>query len=316
MLGQTVSFVQRWRWVVPPHWLLRWGAARRQAEAGRLLASSVDLERRILAERFERELGYPLRLSPPRTFNEKIQWRKLYDRRPLFPLLADKYRVREYVRRRVGGEYLVPLRQVADSLSGVRVEDLKEPSVIKPTHASGIALFVRGPHQLSRELLHTALGPAMRAPYGLYCAEWAYWSIPPQVIVEPLLVDGAGRIPADYKFHCFDGEARFVEVHLERHTAHRCQHFTRDWEPLDIRWGPPPPERPAPRPHGLAEMLEVADALSSGLDYVRVDLYNLDERVYFGEMTLYPASGFDPAVPVRWDHEFGRHWTLPEPTRN
>lgn len=305
--------LRNWRWRIPPRWIIRM----RMAQQGRfryLTASGLETDKRLLRELFEPRFGHPPNFERPRTFNEKVQWRKLHDRRPLLSLLADKYRVRSYVRERLGSAYLVPLLQVAGSPSRVFLEGFEDSVAVKPSHSSGVCVLIRRPREVTREALQQRLRPPMRVPHGLLLGEWAYWSISPRVLVERLLLDSNGRTPIDYKFHCFDGEARFVEVHLDRFGHHRCAHFTRDWTPLDVSWGPAPPaENPNP-PSLLEEMIQAAEALAAGLDYVRVDLYQIRRRIFFGEMTIYPASGLDPTHPEDWDLELGDHWRLPHST--
>jgi len=288
--------------------------------------SQKSVEIKGLQRLFEERVGYPLNIESPKTYNEKVQWRKLFDRRPIFVDLVDKFRVRDYVARRVGEEYLVPLLAESESARKLDFHNVQPPYVIKTNNASGKVYFVRTGEDIDLERLEQlkrSLERQMGRSYGLHKLEWAYWAVRPRIIVERMLLDATGSIPPDYKFHCFGGYARYIEVHTGRFSQHARSYFDREWQRLDLRRVDGPavragfrsfaPTADSPPPRRLEEMVQVAEALAEDLDYVRVDLYENEEQVYFGEMTLFPASGFKAFDPPEADRQWGDLWTLPLP---
>lgn len=220
--------------------------------------------------------------------------------------------MRSFVRSRVGARHLVPLLHETRSPSRIPFDRLEPPYVIKPTHASGVVYIVREGESLDAERrraivedLYWYLENHSGFPYGI----WPWYDADPRVVVERLLVTGNGEVPTDYKIHCFDGKPHFVQVHGDRFSDHHCSIYDPDFErvPVEIRH----PVRDFQRPENLAGLLEVASELSAGLDYIRVDLYDVGGTVYFGEMTPYDAAGLKCLEPSWWDVAWGRRWTLP-----
>lgn len=305
----------RVRQAAPLPWRFRLRVARHHGSPEFLYLPLAVVERRVIETRYRESIGRPLDLDCPRTFTEKIQWRKLYDRRPIWPSLVDKHRVREWVRSRVGGRFLVPLLWVGDAPSELPLDDLEPPYIVKPTHMSGLVYPVRWPDALDRDTrrqMVESLHWHLHTPYGFEFVEWAYWEVEPLVMVERLLLDSDGTVARDYKFHCFSGEPHFIEVHVDRFEGHARSTYDRGWNKLDLANEGRPVGPDVDRPPNLDTMLEVAARLAEGLDYVRVDLYNVDGRIYAGEMTIYPISGFARFRPDRWDRDWGRRWALPD----
>lgn len=268
---------------------------------------------------YETVFGRTPDLDEPTTFNEKIQWRKLFDRRPIWAVLVDKYRVREWVWERVGDRFLVPLLEVVDDPEELPFERLDRPYILKPTHRSQVVFPVRRPDALPAgrkrrivQLLHWHL----HEPYAVEAVEWPYWEVEPRVLVEELLLDEGGELPRDYKIHCFGGEPAFIQVHAGRFSDdHTRSTFDAGWNKVELATDVYPDGPDLEPPPALDLLLEVAGALAEGLDYVRVDLYDVEGDVFFGEMTPYQASGLTRFRPESWDRKWGDRWTLPEPTR-
>lgn len=299
----------------PPHRRLRLGMARRHGALRYLFEDQLAVEREILTREYARRVGAVLDLETPKMFTEKVQWRKLFDRRAIFPLLADKLRVRPWVEGRVGSSYLVPLLHAGKSAASTPLETLPLPYIVKPNHSSGIAFPVQAREGQDFKKMRRELSASLMIPCGILGVEWAYWPIDPRIIVETLLLDDRGQVPADCKFHCFGGKAHFVQVYADRFTEPGQVFYDRKWEKIDLEHGGVAAGREVAAPPGLQEMLEVAEALAAGFDYVRVDLYDVDGRIYFGEMTLYPGSGLRPFTPASWDLKWGELWQLPAPMR-
>lgn len=265
--------------------------------------------------RFKRDVGYWPSLLRPRSYNEKLVWRKLYDRNPLLARVTDKWRVRGYVAERLGGEqaaqYLIPVRAVYESVDQIRAEDLSAPCVIKPTHSSGKVLLL--PHGLDRgiEAVRAECAPWLRGlPYRLRHHEWAYRHLTPRLVVESYLGAERGCPPPDYKFLIFHGRTAVVQLHCGRFGEYKRQEFCRDWTPVHETRDLPEDELAA-MPENYARMVEVAETLAGPFDFIRVDMYNIDGHLYIGELTCYPASGRRWFQSFEHDFALGAAWQLP-----
>ncbi|HEY1740088.1 MAG TPA: ATP-grasp fold amidoligase family protein, partial [Acidimicrobiia bacterium] len=272
----------------------------------------------------------------PITFNDKIHYKMLRDHRPLLAHWADKVAVRDYVRATVGPELLTHAYAVADDLTAVDRAALPRNFVVKVNHAcGGVVLvtdriapgtalpdaphamdawtyFLAHPDALDWDWLVAAVRNWLSRTYGGgEYREWAYAEIPPKVLVEELLVPAHGAAPADYKLFTFGGKVRIVQVDSDRHEAHRQNLFAPDWTPLPVTLAAPPLEPPPERPATLERMIEIAEQLSDGVDLVRVDLYDVDGRVVFGELTSYPLGGTTRFEPPSFEQLAGSWWHVP-----
>lgn len=250
--------------------------------------------------------GYWPDLQNPTTFNELVQARKLKDRSPLLPILADKARVKDYVSRRLGRQWVIPTLWVGEELPERPQWAL--PIVVKATHACGRSAFVRSTAQDWSAIRRRAAG-WLRHSYGGILDEWLYQQIEPRLLVEPF-VGERGALPVDYKFFVFGGRAEFVQVDTDREHKHKHKRVLLDceWRRLPAELQFPTETRDVPRPESLHRMIEAAETLSRGFDFVRVDFYEVGERPIFGEMTFYPGSGLDRFRPLAVDKLFGQHW--------
>lgn len=271
------------------------------------------------------------RTRRPRTFREKVRYKMLRDCRELVVTFADKAAVRDHVAAVVGERYLPRAYAIVDDPAELRDLDLPDAHVVKPTHGSGAAIVVsdRAPadarlptEEGSWVYRHVRPGAAPREEVvriargwvaQLYGRgpnhEWVYGRVPRRIIVEELLARADGAIPDDCKFFVFHGRCAFVQVDAGRFGRRTQDFFRPDWRHLPLSGGPPRAE-PA-EPACLTEMIEVAERLGAGTDFVRVDLYDVDGRVVFGELTSFPAGGDSPFDPESFDEEFGRPWTVP-----
>lgn len=245
--------------------------------------------------KFYRRLGYRLDLKEPKTYNEKIFWKKIYDRNPLLPITADKFLVRNYVKEILGEEIaqkiLIPLLYVTSKPLTIPFNTITPPYIIKPNHASGRYIIIKDNHFCENEIIRTCIR-WLRTPYGLWNMEWAYKSVPRKIVIERLLLDKDGIIPIDYKFHIFNKKCEFIGVTLDRINNRNIRFFDREWNEITRSNKGNFIERKVPKPLNFETMLKYAETLSANFDYVRVDLYNIDGKIYFGELTHYPASGF------------------------
>ena len=273
------------------------------------------------------------RTRRPRTFNEKVRYKMLRDHRPLLATMADKVAVRDHVAALVGPHVLPDLLHVLDDPTDLLHVALPPAYVLKPTHGSGVAVVVSDradahsrlpepqhawgyhhvrPEHASRERLAAAGRSWLSQLYGQGPnREWAYGHVPRRLVVEELLTGDDGGVPDDYKFFVFHGTCHYVQVDQGRFGRRTQDFFTRDWEHLPLSGGNPWAVPRVPRPARLDEMLAMAEQLSKGTDFVRVDLYDLPRRLVFGELSSLPAGGDSPFEPDSFNLVFGTHWTPP-----
>lgn len=270
-----------------------------------------------LRRKFRAEMGRPLDLETPVTFNEKLQWLKLYDRRPEYTVLVDKYAVREYIGKTLGEEYLIPLLGVWEDADEIDFDALPEQFVLKCNHNSGLGMCIcRDKSALDTDAARNALRRGLTQDYYLKGREWPYKNVPRKIIAEHFMTDASNGL-IDYKFFCFDGIVDCVMVCIDRHLGDtKFYFFDRNWElkRINIRGKNAPEDFTLRRPECMDEMFEISARLSKGLPFARVDLYECGGKIYFGEITFFPDSGFDPNLLPETDRYFGDLITLPEKT--
>jgi len=258
--------------------------------------------------------GYWPNLRNPRTFNEKIQWLKLQYRDNLVTTCADKYRVREYVRSTIGEEHLIPLLGTYGRAEDIDFESLPEQFVLKTNHGSGQNIVCRDKRVLDREDTRRKLSEWMRpeSNHYWYSYEWGYKNIEPKIVCEEYIEQENGELP-DYKFFCFNGNVRLAYVCSDRLSGSlKVDYCDPEWNRLPFWRGYPNAETFPPPPDHLAEMIRLAEKMSVPFPFVRVDLYEVGDKILFGEMTFYPGNGTDPFNPGEWDATFGDMISLPK----
>lgn len=239
-------------------------------------------------------------LADPQTFTEWVQWRKLNDRDARLPVFADKVRVKELVADRIGSEWIIPTYWFGEALPAQ--PDWPTPLVVKSRHGCNQYAFVFGDQPDWAPVRRQTLD-WMKQSYGLWLDEWLYRHIPRGIIVEPFIGEGRA-VPIDYKFYVFGGRVEYVQVHLDRGGRHRWILFDRWWR----RVSTPTSDADPLAPKSLSDMVRAAEELGRGLDFVRVDLYEVAGKPLFGEMTFYPGSGLDPFSPASLDLVIGERW--------
>jgi hypothetical protein len=273
------------------------------------------------------------RTRRPMTFNEKVRYKMMRDRRQLLVTWADKASMRDYVSNTVGSDYLPKAFHLLDEAPHLIQVDLPDAFVLKPTHGSGACVIVdtSAPHDarlplapdswayshvrpehVDRQQLVQIAGHWLCQRYGRGPNhEWAYGLAGRRLLVEELLRDTNGGIPQDYKLFVFHGQCRYVQVDGGRFGLRTQDFFTSEWQPLDMRGGFPQSVVAPARPHRLDEMLRLAETLGEETDFVRVDVYCLSDRVVVGELTSSPAGGDSPFHPALWNTTFGQPWNVP-----
>lgn len=275
------------------------------------LRSQLVPERKLLEQRFKRLLGYQPNIDNPRSLNEKIQWLKLNDRSELHIRCADKYLVREHIINKIGEEYLIPLLLSSSNVEEIKPENIPEyPVIIKSNHSSGGVCIIRDKSKIDWKDVKKDFKRQLNQSYGDGKVEWQYQKIKPRFVIEKLLLDSQGNIPSDYKFHCFNGRVTFIQVDMDRSISHRRNLYDFEWNLLDCTWKYPngPVES---TPKSYEKMVKIAEKLAEDFLYVRVDLYNVNDRIYFGELTFHSESGFGKFVPQKFDYDLGNLLQLP-----
>jgi hypothetical protein len=253
-------------------------------------------------------------LNHPRTFSEKIAFRKLYDRDPRIPLLVDKIAAREQMASRFGADFVIPALAVYESAAQVGFAALQYPCVVKPNHASGFNVFLPQRPQ-DENAARRKLAKVLRHRHERESEEWAYGQIMPRLLAEPWIESRTEPRPTagphgliDYKLHTFHGHVFAIQVDLDRHTNHTRSFFDPEWNAMPFELLYPRPSHAVARPQALAEMIRRAEQIGEGFAYVRVDLYEIEGRAKFGEATFYPGAGLEVFKPREFDALFGAQW--------
>lgn len=259
------------------------------------------------------ETGKRLNLQNPQTYNEKIQWLKLNDRKPEYTIYADKYAVRSYVSETIGEQYLIPLIDVYDSVDEIEFDSLPNQFVLKCTHGSASNIICKNKDKLDIRDSKKKLRKWMKKNWYWFGREWSYKNIKPKIICEKYMIDESGYDLKDYKIFCFNGEPKLIQVDFNRFINHKRNLYTINWELLDVKIKRPnDPNFSVAKPNKLEEMLQCARLLSKDIPHVRVDFYSIKDRIYFGEMTFYHGSGFEKFEPERFELEMGSWLKLPK----
>lgn len=265
--------------------------------------------------RYTSKTGRKLDISEPKTFNEKLQWLKLHDHRPEYSRYVDKYAVREFIADTVGSEYLIPLIGVYDTVDSIPFESLPNAFVLKCTHDSGSVFICKDKTLMDLAATKKALQKALRKNLYWKTREWPYKQVKPRIICEKYMEDESGYELKDYKIFCFSGQPKFIQVDFNRFSNHTRNMYDLDWNliPFTIKY-PNDPNTVITKPLQLEKMIEIASKLSQGIPHLRVDLYSINDKIYFGEMTLYHGSGNEIFTPDSYDLLLGSWINLPKPT--
>ena len=259
---------------------------------------------------FMYKVGYELNIENPVFFNEKIQWLKLYNRKPEYTIMVDKYKVRQYVAQQIGEKYLIPLLGVWDTPEEIDFKDLPNQFVLKCNHNSGNGMCIcKDKTKLDIAKVKRKLRRSLKSDFYLTGREWPYKDVPRKIIAEKFMSDGSGSDLRDYKFYCFNGIPKYCQVISNRTTAETIDFFDMEWK-LQGFTGlalPPQPHSAVPikRPSCYEEMQLLAQKLAKSIPFVRIDFYEIEGRVYFGEITFFPASGFGEFTPREWNKKIG-----------
>lgn len=282
----------------------------------RLMKNYKFLPQKIYIKFFyEYYSGKRLDYNNPIEFNQKISWLKVFYHPKILNQLVDKYAVREYVKEKIGVKYLNECYAVYDCPSDINFEELPNSFVIKGVHGSGFNLLVQDKSTLNvDEALSKLVEWSKKNYYYQQGLEWAYKDVKPRFIAEKYLTEFEKGSITDYKFYCFNGEPKFVEVHLDRVEAHKSAFYDLEFNKLPFRDGPIDKwiVNDVIKPSNFEEMQELASKLADRLPFVRVDLYSIKNEIIFGEMTFYPADARDDFYPSEYNKIIGNYLELPK----
>lgn len=274
-------------------------------------------DEQFLKLKYRTAIGHRLDLNNPTTFNGKLQWLKLYDRRPEYSTLVDKYRVRDVIADKIGQEYLIPLLGQWDCAEDIDFVSLPEQFVLKCNHDSGCVIICKDKATFDQERARSRLAARLKKNLYWHGREWAYKDVKPCIIAEKYMCDENGELN-DYKFMCFNGDVKCSFVCSDRFTEKSLHvtFFDPDWKVMPFERSHPSVKEGLPKPSQYEKMMELAKQLSQGIPFVRVDFYEVDGNIFFGELTLYPGCGFEAFSPESWDETLGSWLQLPEKTEN
>lgn len=255
-----------------------------------------------------------LDLEHPTTYSAKLQWLKLNDRRSEYTRMVDKIEVKKYVASVIGDEYIIPTLKMYDSVNQVNFDELPKQFVIKCTHDSGSVIVCKDKDKLNKKKALEKLNKGLKQNFYYQTREYPYRSVKPRLIAEQYMEDESGYELKDYKIFCFNGQPKMSFVASDRQKEGedtKFDFYDLEWNHIPVTNGHPCSKNGIPKPKNYEKMLEIAAKLSEGIPHVRVDLYNINGKIYFGELTFFHWSGFMPYEPDEWDYKFGSYLQLP-----
>ena len=277
--------------------------------------SAVLPDKTYLKWRYRFQMGRKLDLDNPVTFNEKLQWLKLYNRRPEYTVMVDKVKAKDWVADRIGKEYIIPTLEVWAAPDEIDFNALPDQFVLKCNHNSGGLCICKDKSRLDISKVKDDLRKWLKKDYSRFGREWPYKDVPRRILAEKFMVDESGTELKDYKVFCFDGEPEIIEVDYDRFAEHKRNIYGKNWDFIDLEIQyPSDKSHEIARPEKLEEMLELARELSKGIPHLRVDFYCIDNRLYWGELTFFHGSGYERFNPEEWDERLGKLIKLPAPT--
>jgi hypothetical protein len=264
--------------------------------------------------KFRLVMGSWPNLNNPQTFNEKLQWLKLYNRCPQYTLMVDKVKVKKYVAEILGEEYVIPTLGVWDNPNDIDFDALPNRFVLKCNHNSGTGMCIcKEKSKLNIPRVKAALRKGLKENYYLHGREWPYKNVPRKILAEQFIEDKNGAELLDYKLMCFNGKVYCTFVCGDRFSGDglKVTFYDREWKRLPFTRHYPNLTRDVPRPKRYEQMIEFAEKLSEGLPFARIDFYEIDGRLFFGEITFFPGSGMEEFSPEEYDKILGDLITLP-----
>lgn len=263
-------------------------------------------------------MGKKLNLNNPKTFNEKLQWLKLYSRDPLYTTLVDKYAVKEYVANVIGEDYIIPTIGVYEKFDDIDFSNLPDKFVIKCTHDSGGVVVCKDKSKLDVAIAREKISKCLKRNFYYIGREWPYKNVKPRIIIEEFMEDGKNEDLNDYKFMCFNGKVKCSFVCSDRRSKDglKVTFFDLDWNKMPFQRHYPTSKKEIPKPVNYDKMIQLSEKLAKDLPFARVDFYEVNGKVYFGEITFFPGNGTEEFTPEEWDYTMGSWINLPGKVKN
>lgn len=248
-----------------------------------------------------------LNLKKPQTFNEKLQWLKLYNRNPEYTKMVDKYEAKKYVADIIGEEYIIPTLGVWNNVEDIEFENLPNQFVLKCTHDSGGVIICKDKKNFNIENAKKKLKYSLKQNFYYKGREWPYKNVKPRIIAEEFMCDDNTDELNDYKFMCFNGKVKCSFTCTERRSSSglKVTFFDNEWHKMPFERHYPSSDKEIKKPINYDLMLRISERLSQNMDFVRVDLYEINGKVYFGELTFFPGCGMEEFIPDKWDKTLG-----------
>ena len=270
----------------------------------------------FLELKFRLMMGHKLDLKNPKTFNEKLQWLKLYNRKPEYTTMVDKYAVKQYVADKIGEEYIIPTLGVWDKPEDIDWDALPNQFVLKTTHGGGGGgvVICKDKSIIDIDDAIKKLKQSLKQDIFLSLREWPYKDVPKRIIAEEYMTDGGdNKELKDYKFFCFNGNPYCLKIDFDRYIGHRANYYDMDMNllPFGEACCMPDFDKKLETPQNFEKMVEIVKKLSENIPFARIDLYNSNGKIYFGEITFFPAGGMGKFVPDEWDYNMGEYLKLP-----
>lgn len=278
------------------------------------LISPLLSDKQYMKSRFKIKTGKVLDLDHPKTYNEKLQWIMLYDRRPLYTLMVDKFAVKEFIAGIIGKDYLVPTIASWDSVDEIDFNSLPNQFVLKANNGVGGLVICSNKSKLDIVRAKKRLDKALHMDLYKLTREWPYKNVPPKLFAEAYL----GSNLQDYRVYCFNGEPKMIYSYTNQSREDGNKPDLPYCDIFDCEWNPMPfhqkalPKGNVPKPHGLDVMLDCSRRISKGIPHLRVDFYEVNGKVYIGELTLFAGAGMSKFYPEEWDGILGSWIVLPE----
>lgn len=281
---------------------------------GRILPNTIEADAFYLKLLYKNRMKKTLNLNNPQTYNEKLQWIKLYDRKPEYTELVDKAMVKAKVGKIIGNQYIIPTLGIWDSFKEIDFSKLPDQFVLKCTHDSGGLVVCKDKNNLDWLNAEKKIAHCLRRNYYLNTREWPYKNVPHKIIAEQFISQKDGGLPVDYKFFCFGGEPDCVMLCVGREYGHpQFFFYSMEWKRLLYQKTEIEPDADIEieQPKNFSEMIDVVRKLAEGYPEIRIDLYNVDGKIYFGEYTFFNQSGFDVEISEKTDLYWGNKLHLP-----
>lgn len=274
---------------------------------GRFFPDNITFDKIYLKLMYKLKMKEKINFDNPQTFNEKLQWLKIYDRNPKYTNMVDKVETKKIVENIIGKEYIIPSVAVYDNPKEIKWDELPKQFVIKCCHDSGGLAIVKNKELANKKAILKKIKKYYKRNYFYNLREWPYKNIKPKILIEKYMQDGNTNQLNDYKLMCFNGKVKCSFVCSNRNSKEGlCVNFyDRDWNPMPFERHYPKNKIEFSKPKQYANMVNLAEKLAKDIPFVRVDFYIINDKVYFGEMTFFPGSGMEEFNPVKWDYILG-----------